>query len=57
MFFQSLIKSGRLSWEEACKVAADHGLYADFIADWAPKCCHNYDEGVSAKQFAYWLGY
>ena len=48
---------GVISWEDACRVAASHHLYEDFIGDWWSKCCHNYDAGLSAEKLAYWLGY
>ena len=49
--------AGIISWEDACRVAASHSLYEDFLADWAPKCCADYDAGLSAEKLAYWLGY
>jgi hypothetical protein len=49
--------AGVISWEDACRVAASHSLYQDFIGDWWAKCCHNYDAGLSAQKLAYWLGY
>jgi hypothetical protein len=49
--------AGVISWEDACRVAASHSLYEDFLAYWAPKCCTNYDAGLSAEKLAYWLGY
>ena len=48
---------GIISWENACRVAASHSLYEDFIADWWAKCSRNYDAGLSAEKLAYWLGY
>ena len=49
--------NGRLTWEDACRVAAAHNLYEDFLEDWWTKCCYNYDAGVSADDLAHWLGY
>ena len=49
--------AGMISWEGACRVAASHSLYEDFIDAWWAKCCHNYEAGLSAKKLAYWLGY
>lgn len=49
--------TGVVSWEDACRIAASHSLYEDFLADWMPKCCYDYDAGVSAQKLAYWLGY
>ena len=49
--------AGVISWENACRVAASHSLFEDFIYDWSPVCCDNYDAGLSAAKFAVWLGY
>lgn len=48
---------GRITWEQACSVADSHSLLLDFLEDWMPKCCADYDAGVSAYDLAYWLGY
>ena len=49
--------AGVISWEDACRVAASHSLYEDFVAAWWTKCCADYDAGLSAVKLAYWLGY
>jgi hypothetical protein len=48
---------GVISWENACRVAASHSLYEDFVSAWWTKCCADYDAGLSAAKLAYWLGY
>jgi hypothetical protein len=52
-----LSNNGRVTWEQACILAATHNLYEDFLEDWWTKCCHDYSAGVSAADLAHWLGY
>jgi hypothetical protein len=49
--------AGVITWEDACRVAASHSLYEDFVAAFWTKACYNYDAGLSAHKVAFWLGY